>query len=774
MKSKIILCSILAMGWTAGASAVAPMLKPMLTSRAATAAAAPEDSESMVLIEEDFSRMKAGSETTPDSESISNRTTGEIPASYTLTPGWSGACIYQAGGSCAILTGLFSDGNGGSFEDTGFLRTPQGAYSGNVTLTFRAKLLDSSKTSDKMDVALLNSSKRLESKSADITPEWKSYEITFTKGEFTGCLIQFAMISEKVLIDDIRVTSVQTAIPAPQALEATDFKRDGFTAHWNPTDQASSYLLNLYEKKVDEAVTVVDFENVNVIPGTNLIDPSNTGLPEGWTFVYGLTRNKDHVSNLGQDGTRGIIFRTTGEGFITPVYERPIRDFSFYATYPSGEPCMSTLTVLVMINGQWGALGNYDVERISPDGQIVRISNNFPEGGVNAVQVVFKKNEQYDGGKDVDIVVDNIRIMTYPENSTVKTDIPVSGLEYTFSELDPEKDYAYTVKAVNDTFSSKESNEVVAIGLSAPELLEASDLTNDSYTANWQYTPKAEGYIVNNYKVYTVTEPTEKVNILHETFDKVTEGTLSNPVGLYNVAYPRALDEYTENPGWLGLATYLVNGMIGTRNYYIVQGMIQTPALNLSGNNGRFDVHVRVVGDTDAIDEQLVVQAGQMAYKRGDIKPGEPVELDFSFTCGDMQMPLAFYSYYGFPFYLDEVTVTQTLPSGAQVYYEMEDREVVGGTTLSAVFDKLQHGVSENYAYRVFAYRDFMGGRVYSYSTSVTHVDASASADSLPEESLQGPVEYYTVDGIRIKGEPNSPGIYIRKAGNKTDKIIIR
>lgn len=773
MNAKNIFAVALVLSLVPGASAKNKMLVPMATVIAEAPAAAAEDDNAVVLLEEDFGKMIAGSETNPDNEYIADKTTGSIPSQYTRLPGWSGACIYQAGGTCAILTGKFSDGTGGYTEETGFLRTPQGAYAGNVTLTFRARLFESSKSTDKMDIALLNSNGRLESTTADIDTEWKTFTIKLTKGEFSGCLIQLSMISEKVLIDDIKVTAVQTSIPAPLATEATDFTADGFTAHWEECEQADSYMLTIYEKKVEDAVIIQDFEGLNIIDGTNKLDADNPGFDEGWTVAYGLTRNADHVSNLGYEGTTGMVFRTTGEGFITPTFDRPILDFSFYAAHPSGEGCLSTLVVSVLVDGEWGALGNYDVERISRDGEIIRLSSNFPEG-VKAVKVYFRKNDMYDAGIDVSVVIDHIRIMTDPEAIPAISNIRTGELSYRVSGLDPEKDYSYTVKSVNSMFTSSESNEITALGLAAPVLLPGSNISEGTYTANWEKTPKADGYEVSNYRVYTVNAATENVAILHETFDKVTVGTFDNPEGLYNMVYPRYLDEYTENPGWLGLATYLVNGMIGTRSYMVIQGIIQTPLLNLSGNNGRFRVHVRVVGDSDATNEMLVVQAGMSSYQRAAIKASEPVELDFVFNGGTQQMALAFYSYNGYPFYLDEVTVTQDLPAGTEVFYEVENREIEGGDVLTTTFNNLKVGQYESYAYRVFAYRDFMGDRIYSLSYNAEGVSLPSGVEAVVVENHEALTRYYRLDGIETIGRPSTPGIYIRRTGNKAEKIVVK
>ncbi len=771
MKMHILAPALILMGaWATGASAQATMLRP--TAHAGVVKAAAE-STLQTLVDEDFSRMSAGTEATPDETYIADRQTGSIPSKYTRTPGWSGACIYQAGGTCAIRKGLFSNGMGGAVEETGFLRTPQGAYSGNVTLTFRARLLGSDKASDKMDVAILSENGRLETQYVDVTSEWKSYTLNFTKGGFSGCVMQFTMAQEEVLIDDIEVTTRQTKIPAPVATEVTDYIPGGFTAHWQGTNQADSYTVTIYEKKVSEAITVEDFEGLNLIAGTNLLNSSDPGFPEGWQFAYGTVRNADHVSPLGYEGSTGMIFRNTGEGFVTPTFERPIRDFSFYAAHPSGEECLSTLVVSVLVDGQWGALGNYDVERISDEGEIINLSSNFPDG-VKAIQVYFRKNDQYDAGKDVSVVFDHICIMTEPEGVAVRTGLETPELSYSVAGLDPEKDYSFTVRAKNASFESDESNEVSAAGLPAPEILSASDLTVDGYTANWASTPKAEGYAVSNYSVYTVSDASETVNVLYENFDKVTEGTLESPVGLYNVVNPRSLDDYTMNPGWMGIANYLVKGMMGSRAYMNITGCIQTPTMDLSGNGGKFTVTVTVVGDTDATNDQLVVQAGYASFIRQDIKPGEPVTLTYEFTCGQPNMQLLLYTYNGYPFYIDEITVTQTLPRGSKVYTLVENRVLADKDAHSATFAGLRLGDNLNYAYGVYAYRDFMGARQYSASNGLKDVYLSSGIDNIEADASEGEAVYYRIDGRQLHSAPSTPGVYIRRTDKGAEKILVK
>lgn len=756
--------------------ACAPVMsaRGLLTPLAHSKAKAPAEVESMVLIEEDFEKMSAGTEDTPDATNIADKRTGVISGEYTVIPGWSGAAIYQAGGTCAILKGLFSDGQGGSVEETGFLRTPQGAYAGNLSLIFMARLLGSDKTSDIMDIALLNSNGRLESKTIEVTPQWQSFEVQFSKGEFSGCLLQMTMLSEEVLIDDLTVSTKQTSIPAPLATEATNYVIGGFTANWEPSPAADRYLLTVYEKKVGESVTIADFDDLNILSGSHKLDKTDPGFPEGWTFAYGLVRNADHVSDDGYNGSTGVYFRATGEGFITPTFDSDILDFSFWASHPSGQPCISHLVVSVLIDGGWQALGNYDIERIPQEGRIINLSSNLPEG-VRAIQVYFRKNEQNDAGKDVSIVVDHVRIMVDPEREAVQTDIETTGYSHDVSGLDPYKDYSYTVKSVNADFSSSESNEVSAYGLAAPVTTGATEIKADGYTANWEFLPKADGYVVSNYRVYTTDTDGEGVTLLYENFDKVTEGTLDNPKGLYNVVNPLPLDDYTITPGWLGLTTYLVNGMLGTRSYFDVVGGIQTPALDLSGNGGNFTVKLKIVGDTDAVDEYVIVQAGAEFYIAMPIEAGAMVEREYDFDCGQSNMPLLIYSEKGLPFYVDEITVTQTLPSGTKVFYPVEERTIDDGNTLSTRFEGLKAGKNECFAYRVFAYRDFVGPRQYSYSDGAIIVDLNQSGvEEIDAETADGLATYYRIDGIRLPGQPTDPGIYIRRnASGKAETVII-
>ena len=144
--------------------------------------------------------------------------------------------------------------------------------------------------------------------------------------------------------------------------------------------------------------------------------------------------------------------------------------------------------------------------------------------------------------------------------------------------------------------------------LSRPKIRPRIQAKNRPHSAYWQPTPKADGYYVRNFKVLTLPEAQESV-LLEEDFSKVTDGTLSAPVGLYNISVG-LLDKYdlTQQPGWMGLCNYKANGMLGGFGSFFGKGLLQTPTMKLDGNNGKFKVEIiayGVIGSMATVDSAL-------------------------------------------------------------------------------------------------------------------------------------------------------------------------
>lgn len=749
------------------------------------------------ILEENFSKFSAGTEQAPDGTDIANKRTGEIPAEYTGMPGWTGAAVHQAGGICAIQIGKYSDGEGGSYEDTGFLRTPIGNYAGDITLTFRARLTDDGAESDNMFVLLMGTTAGvLENRNKEITKEWQDFALNFTDGDFTNCLIQISMASAKVLIDDIKVTSRQTSIIAPVTLEAADIKPDGFTARWQPTDEAESYLLSLYEKDVAGATVKEGFEGIASTGDGSMIDTANPEYPEGWDID--LSAGKDmQICKEGFNNSQALVLDEEGDKITTPYSKEPIRDFKFFVKRLTDEEGYgSRLYVDVLEGEKWWILGVIDYDRISKDGEIVSLSSKL-EPNTHQVAFRFFRHEE-DAGKNILIALDDISYMTDPASIPVYEDREVAGTEYAVTDLDPKKYYSYSVKAKNSEFTSRASAEQIVVSPAEPVLEEATDVTADKYTANWQISPKADGYQIKNYKVYTVPEDGDQT-ILEEDFSKVTSGTVEYPSGLYNSS-PKLLDAYTNQPGWMGTCNYMAEGMLGAQNLFTSTGLLQTPPMDLSNNDGKFKVDITVYGGIGIDKDNMVVQAGDKIYKTFPMNGEyEKATATLEFDNGAKDLSLLLYTQSGKLFLIDDIKVYQELKKGSQIINEADNKSLIGKETNSYVFNNLSLGENEQFGYRVFAYRDYCGQMYYSLSNNMMLVKNGTSG-----------LENIETGGCRIYVEGNvlnvmlendatvqvndiagrtyvsssksagrhtyslKPGMYIVKADNKAVKVIVK
>ena len=126
---------------------------------------------------------------------------------------------------------------------------------------------------------------------------------------------------------------------------------------------------------------------------------------------------------------------------------------------------------------------------------------------------------------DIDSPYSNFdRIVNHKEGQSLYT--------YTYTGLDPEKQYYFDIRShYYLTFSPRNVRPMNVIG--TPENLAATDITDNSFTANWSKIAKADRYTVDLYGVDKVEEDTEGFIIFEEDFDGVnalTDATdINNP-----------------------------------------------------------------------------------------------------------------------------------------------------------------------------------------------------------------------------------------------------
>ena len=156
---------------------------------------------------------------------------------------------------------------------------------------------------------------------------------------------------------------------------------------------------------------------------------------------------------------------------------------------------------------------------------------------------------------------------------------------------DSNQKYYYCVSAKagdNVSMPSEEQDVVIRINeLDAPVALEASDVDDNGFTANWEATENAESYKVSVYATEILSEG-RTVELVNEDFAGITEGTIDY------VEFPplqEYLDAYTTVPGWYAVNHVYASGYLGISPYGS-EGSLQTPFLDLSSSNGAFVVDI--------------------------------------------------------------------------------------------------------------------------------------------------------------------------------------
>lgn len=744
------------------------------------------ESTPVVLINEDFSKFVEGSETAPAEQDLADESTGAIDAQYTQQAGWSGMGIFQAGGICAIAP-VYNY----YFYEGGYLNTPKGDYSGVITYSFRARLQEGDQS--KINVVMGEGYNTIDSYAHTLTTDWQTYTGEFKKGTFDRCFIQFSAGDEdKVLIDDIKIVRIKEIIPTPKSLEATDLTREGFTAHWESSERAKNYLLSVYSKRFpDGKAPKTEEETFDTVNCTDsLISSDNPQYPEGWV-VDVVTHGTRHVyTDEGNYNSASVAlaFDATGDSIVTPLEDDPMDSFSFWGkTMLSGN---SSKIHAEYFNGvEWKDLG-YSFASSLQTGRYIDLTSSLPSDCYR-VKIWF---EQKNNGR---VAIDDISYSCMPvrENVYVFEDKNVGSVtSYNVEGLDENLDYYYYVKASSENgVQSEPSDEIAVIGLVAPVVAAATDVTESSYTAHWEKTPKAEGYRVNNYSVYTAREDEEYV-VLEEDFSKVTTSATPENPDEFESSSLVILDEYTLLPNWLfsgGLR--LANGMLGGYGW---QATLQTPELVLN-NDTVFEVTVTAWAKVSSGWTDLYI------YSENDTKTltfekSESKTFTVEMKNGIEKDCLRFATDGGTLFFIDNIVVKQKLKAGAQVS-RLENSVIVRDSeTTSYSFTGLQCG-QYKYGYEVSAYRllgddlvesEFSDRQIVEYIPSgVNSLSASGAkvyaidGKLYVQAEVPSKIEIYSISGMSVLedsvgvGENQYdllPGFYIVKVGNRTTKVLVK
>lgn len=753
------------------AQAARPLLKGVTPPRkpAAKAAITARAPQAEVIVNEDFSKFADGSESAPAAE-IQYVDDYYVPEDLTAQPGWTSQGLHPAGGAVALMdwTDYYDE------LHLGYISTPPAMLGGTVTVTFRAKALGEGAG---IWLALCDDYYGPGSDQTDIklTSEWKEYSFVATEASLEDpSYFQFQATDGHVLLDDVKVVLVRDRIAAPVMYPAENLSTTSFRAKWDPTD-APAYRFNAY--RVAQAATVnegwleEDF---------NSYDPASGTCCDGW-----------HINaKPGSHGTSNpcLTFDALTDTVLSPVTPEPIDGLSVWLK-PLGEEPEDAETVSLLrveihhaVSDSWEVIAHLPGYWMNPDGgdyefQAEALGDDADRVRLSVIQL---------GG--CTFQVDDVAIHYRSRGVTepVVTDLMLTDTEYTVTDIDPKADYYYYVEAVDGDIISAKSEIVWVDGIRglAVQLADASDVSPTAFTANWQQLGHATSYKVEAFRVIEPATDMPGTVILEESFDGITEAGSDWQTSFDYGAAGMA------SSGWCSTQPVWEPGMAGSNgtSWYGAAGLVYSPRLNLSGAAGAgFTVAATVVTTVDSFEyngathaEGIVVgvlnSPSDTQYVSAQIIEAQGVGA----ATGKVFVPctegadfsdviVAFMSMSGRKFFVDNVRITQDLKAG----------ESITAPYAIAITDGLSHTFSgldttADHAYAVTAstsrnYTEYTSERsaVQTVKTSTGGItDAAAPAD--------GPAQYFTLQGISCAGQPTAPGIYIRRQGTRTDKVVIK
>ena len=313
----------------------------------------------------------------------------------------------------------------------------------------------------------------------------------------------------------------------------------------------------------------------------------------------------------------------------------------------------------------------------------------------------------------------------------------------------------------------KYENDVISFNFkggvfdSAPTVLPATDITENSFIANWDVLEGADEYYVEVSKLADVEEDKgDLVEIFADDFIGCTKT---------NTDITSTLDSYTAVRGWTGSKIYSEGGVvrIGSSSN---AGWLTTPVLNATGtvtvsfstklynsNDTGSKLTVSIVGTDNTViksEEYTPIASVESKEITADVDGGFCIKFCTDKSTGKKRACV------------DDLIVSAASSVSSEVVASVVTSET------SHKFEGLEKGC--NYRYRVQA-RDEYGSSDFSVYESLPY--ATSIGDVVAEN---GSVEIYTLSGVKIySGSADAApalvnGVYIIKSGTVVKKIAVK
>ncbi len=817
MKTNLILTLSFAL-LTIGASATVPFQKGITPPKGHNAISNSSTSTFLkaipapqTMINEDFSKFSGGTIDSPGEE-IAYEGGYYIPEDLTAEPGWTGGGVYPAGGSVALMTRSNDD-------RLGFISTPPLPLGGTATLTFSARCLPGY-SGGSLWIALCDDYYGPGEDQADLllTDEWKTYTIVATHAELDeNSYFQIQAENNYVQIDDVKIDLVRDRLPSPYPNKAINVSPTEFIASWDDCG-APLYRLNVICQRPDEnpihGMISESFDGINLNADNKTIDITSPNYPTGWEIDLSTHGQQDMstAENTFFSAPQSLLFDAEEDVITSPETPEPIDEFKFWvkpSQMDDDDYGMSLLRVEIYhsLTEKWENIAHLPAMWMEKDGDFYSFSKDALDEDATRVRIsMIQKGKVVFYIDDVEISYSSRGITEY-----VVKDLDLEQTEFTVTGIDPEYDYSYYVQATDGEILSEPSYVVWVDGITGlkPEVLEPTNITPISFTANWKKLGHATKYKVETDCIIRANKDEPGTVILEEDFNMI-DGEGNYWMSPFNFA-----ENGMANTGWCATQPAWKPGMVGTTgtSWYGTAGLVVSPALNLSGNAGQgFDVEATVVTTTDGITdyEGNTIEEGVFVMVLNSIDDSQAVTAALIETptvgshSASVTVPnpegadlsnvvVAFMNKTGTPFYVDDVKIIQNLRKGEEISVPFS---VHFTDATSITIDGIREG--SDHSYKVTAstnrnYVDYVSNPSDSMTVStgtvgvgIINAHPKGTAISISKRQLavnaQGDeeIKVFSASGITkaiSKGNMHielEPGIYVVKIGSTSSKVIIR
>lgn len=302
-----------------------------------------------------------------------------------------------------------------------------------------------------------------------------------------------------------------------------------------------------------------------------------------------------------------------------------------------------------------------------------------------------------------------------------------------------------------------------------PMVLEATEITGNSFTANWDKVAEADSYSVELSVMKQQGDPVDNI-IISESFSRFKIGNNSAD-GYVDLA--DELDSYMQNKGWKGkkVFTSRYGAKIGTTSS---EGYLLTPNVEIKGANLTIRFSARTVSTTPA-DVQIVVMTPTDRIIETKVCRLSDVQMQYIMNFENIEdNTLKVKITSSGRIYISNIILYDGLYSDSDFDNSSDESHLVGEkcNIFEGIVDtklNIKDLTEDSYRYRVKA----ICGEAESEWSEYKDVQLQ-NVSSLKEIRIEtNPTsEIFNINGMRVDSCTN-PGVYIIRNGNKLVKIVI-